>query len=102
MSDVERWILTGRRLCAGLIPCYRPLRIHVGPGAREECDLCELPIGQRDIQYQIDLAPLNDGRLMPSLLAHTDCHQIWSELSRVAIRDAALTQASSAHLFTEQ
>lgn len=87
MSDTELWMLIGRRLCAGLIPCYRPSRIQVRLGTREDCDLCGLPVAARDIQYQVDLTPLNDGHLMPSLLAHCDCHEIWTELSRIAVRD---------------
>lgn len=84
MSDRGLWILIGRRLAARLIPSAPCSGVWAGRGKSGTCNLCGFPIVAHDVHCEAVLPSL-DGHTDRTLLAHIDCHQVWTELTQIAI-----------------
>jgi len=66
------------RIRQGRLPAQAPLRTWGGPGAGYLCSLCDLPIRQGEIEFELEL----DANANPiSVRLHSFCHAAW-ELER--------------------
>ena len=83
--------LIAERLRAGLLPVNQGQRVFAGHGDGTQCTGCGHPIGQRDIQYDVDhrepgragagADEADVGGAARSLAMHLQCYRLWVELS---------------------
>ena len=66
------------RIRQGRLPAHAPLRTWGGPGAGFPCNLCNLPIAQGEIEFELQFEA-NPNPI--SLRFHSLCHAAW-ELER--------------------
>ncbi|HSY09260.1 MAG TPA: hypothetical protein VK820_12070 [Steroidobacteraceae bacterium] len=57
------------------LPYQKPLRTWASRGTGATCDLCNGRIHPPDIEYQIEVAPNGEARM---LHMHFGCHQRWA------------------------
>jgi hypothetical protein len=72
LTDRERelFALARARIADESLPHTVPESVWAGPGSREVCSLCGLPIDPEQVEY--DLSGYNGG-----LRFHMRCHAIW-------------------------
>lgn len=58
------------RIANGRLPCERPSRMVGGPGSGQVCSLCDRPIENYQIQFEIELRGA-------TFRFHTVCHSLW-------------------------
>jgi hypothetical protein len=71
-SELRR---TARAKCdAGELPSGRPGKIWAGAGSGAACSLCELPIANADVEYEIESSL---GTSLQVFRFHVTCYHIW-------------------------
>ncbi len=63
-------------LASGRLPTVRPASVLASYGGGLSCDLCGVPIGTTQVQYEMQADPMT-GR---EIRLHWSCHQLWSDL----------------------
>lgn len=58
----------------GVLPYQEPLRTWASRGTGVRCNLCGMPIEERDIEYEVELAPVGNPR---GLHFHFKCYRVW-------------------------
>lgn len=82
MTRKELRSLIRARLLAGTIPNTIAAKTFGGNGNGADCDCCGLPIGELEIEYELDFAATEDCP-SHSYLAHRECYEIWEAIVRV-------------------
>ena len=60
----------------GALPLTKPLRTWAGHGTGVPCNSCGHPIGEQDIEYEVELQPAS----LQTLHFHFNCYQEWMAL----------------------
>ena len=61
-----------QRIEHGLLPSVRPRQIAAGYGSGHFCVVCDDPISNQQVEYEVE--DTGTGR---RLLFHSDCHALW-------------------------
>lgn len=70
------------RICSKLLPAEVPKSIWAGKGTGEPCSLCDQPVAQTEMEYEVNV-PSGEGagRI---LRFHLRCHALWQlEVARL-------------------
>lgn len=82
MSDEEALRRSARAaLQAGKLPNARPVRMRGGNGFGMACAICDAPIAQDEVGYELEFAAESSSPQRTELHAHARCFAAW-ELER--------------------
>jgi hypothetical protein len=89
LNETELGRAVRERLARGQLPQERTGRVWGGHGTGQPCAVCDRPIGQDEVEYEVQL-PLNGA--VRSFRFHIPCQAAWqSECARLTQADHAAT-----------
>ena len=71
-------------LQAGNLPSRRPDRTWGGPGVGAPCEVCGVPVGRNEMEFEIEFARDGDNPGLDKFHVHIRCFAAW-ELERGAV-----------------
>lgn len=75
-NDQEIRLLARARIDAGQLPPCEPVTLLGTKGNGSKCALCDVPITDREVEYEVELP----GRRGSTWRFHIACHDVWREI----------------------
>lgn len=69
------------RIKAGALPCFKSSKQYGGKGHEEPCGVCQQPISEKEIGYEVEPDEPAPEDKAP-LYLHITCHNAWVEACR--------------------
>lgn len=83
MSETPLIGLARQRVCTGDLPPCEPTALFAGFGSGGLCALCDRPISEAQIEYEVELQGM-PGRAWP---LHLECYRVWRSVCDAVMED---------------